>query len=86
MSSVLAGDQTMTDPYQGKKTRSFKLSDEFDDLLRVVAVHEGRSVSQLIRRALSSYCLEGGYFTPQAADELAGHRVLVSEQLEGEDG
>ena len=74
----------MKDPYKGPQTRSFKLSKEFDDMIRVVATHEGRTASQTIRRALALYFMQGNYFSPDAAAELSSHKTLVQQNLEEE--
>lgn len=72
----------MKDHFTGPVTRSYKTSQEFDDMLRVVATHEGRTPSQTIRRALALYFVQGNYFSPRMADELARDHTLVRQALE----
>lgn len=75
----------MSDDFAGPKTRAYKCAPELDDMLKVVAKHEGRNVSQTIRRAILLYMTEGGYFDPSRASELAGHHTLTREALDSTD-
>lgn len=74
----------MKDPYKGPQTRSFKLSKAFDDMIRVVATHEGRTASQTIRRAIALYMVQGDYFSPDMASKLAVNKTLVQQNVEEE--
>lgn len=75
----------MSDDFAGPKTRAYKCAPELDQMLKVVAKHEGRNASQTIRRALLLYFTEGGYFDPSKTGELAGHRTLTNEALDKAD-
>ena len=72
----------MRDQFTGPKTRSFKLSKEFGDMIRVVATHEGRNESQTIRRALALYFYQGDYFSPDLAAEMAENKTIVRKNLD----
>ena len=74
----------MKDAFTGPKTRSFKLSDELDSMIRVVATHEGRTASQTIRRAIALYMVQGDYFSPDMASKLAVNKTLVQQNVEEE--
>lgn len=72
----------MSDEFAGPITRAYKCAPELDQMLKVVSKHEGRNVSQTIRRAILLYMTEGGYFDPSRASELAGHHVMTREALD----
>ena len=59
--------------YTGKRTISWKVSDELNELLEVVAKYEDRSKSAVIRRAVLAYLHAGSYLDPSQIPEMVSH-------------
>ena len=62
------------------KSLYLNASDDYHDLLKLIAVKEDCSVSQLAMRAIDEYCRIRGYYDIQDEIDLTEHLTLMNVQ------
>lgn len=71
-------EELSTDAWTGHTLFSFRVSDELAQMVDLVARHEHRKRSELIRRAVMQYMAEEGYFE---RPQLDIDRSVVEEMV-----